>query len=91
MPSTGDKSHFVHIQDVKYIFPADSIIAKLPNYDRFGRKTKLRLNPDNIPDLHWELATLANTTTATTNSYSTPKTDLISINTITTTVPIVVC
>ena len=53
MPSPGDKSHFVHIQDVKYILPADSIIAKLPNFDNFGRKTKLRLNPDNIPDLHW--------------------------------------
>ena len=33
MPSTGSKSHFVHIQDVKYILPADSIIAKLPNFE----------------------------------------------------------
>ena len=90
MPATGGKPHFVHIQDIKYVLPADSIIAKLPNYDNFGRKTKLRLNPDNIPDLHWELATLANSITSTTNSYSTPKSDLISVNTITT-VPIVVC
>ena len=90
MLSTGSKYHF-YIQDVKYILPADSIIAKLPNFDNFSRRTKLRLNPDNIPDLHWELAILANTITATTNSYSTTKTDLISINTITTTVPIVVC
>ena len=90
IPATGGKPHFVHIQDVKYVLPADSIIAKLPNYDNFGRKTKLRLNPDNIPDLHWELATLANTIAATTSSYSTPKSDLISVNTITA-VPIVVC
>ena len=71
MPSTGGKSYFVHIQDIRYVLPADSIIAKLPNYDNFGRKPKLRLNPDNIPDLHWELATLANTITVTTDSYST--------------------
>ena len=32
------KPHFVHILDVKYILPADSIIVKLPNYDNFGRK-----------------------------------------------------
>ena len=89
MPSTGGKSHFVHIQDVKYILPADSIIAKLPKYDNFGRKTRLRLNPDNIPDLHWELATLANTITVTTNSYSTPKPDLTSLNTIIDNIPII--
>ena len=73
------------------VLPADSIIAKLPNYDNFGRKTKLRLNPDNIPDLHWELATLANTIVAITSSYSTPKSDLIPVNTLITSVPIIVC
>ena len=82
MPSTGGKSHFVHIQGVKYILPADNIIAKLPNYDNFGRKTKLRMNPDNIPDLHWELATLANTINVTTSSYSTPKSDTVSVHTL---------
>ena len=57
-------------------------LAKLPNYDNFGRRTKLRLNPDNIPDLNWELATLANTISVTTDSYSTPKPDTIPVNTI---------
>ena len=90
MPSTGGKPHFVHIKDVKYILPADTIIAKLPNYDNFGRKTKLRLNPDNVPDLHWELATLANAITNTTNSYSIPKTDLTSVNTNINTNPIAI-
>ena len=90
MPATGGKLHFVHIQDVKYVLPADSVIGKLPNYVNFGRNTKLSLNPDNIPDLHWELAMLANTITATTSSYSTPKSGLISVNIITA-VPIVVC
>ena len=61
MPFTVGKSHFVHIQDIKYILPTDSILAKLPNYDTFGRKTKLRLNPDNITELYWGLAALGNT------------------------------
>ena len=51
-------------------------------------KTKLRLTPDNIPDLHWELATLANTITITTNSYSTPKSSLTSIDTVIANIPI---
>ena len=40
MPSIGGKSYFVHIQDVKYILPAHSIITKLPNFDNFGWRTK---------------------------------------------------
>ena len=60
-PVEGGKSQMVHITDVKYILSADNIIAKLPDYNKFGCKTKLRLNPQNIPDLDWELATTANT------------------------------
>ena len=41
MSSTGGKSHFVHIQNFKYVLPADSIIAKLSNYDNFGRKKQI--------------------------------------------------
>ena len=54
-------------------------------------KSTLKLNSDNIPDLHWELATIANTITVATDSYSTPITDLISVKTFTNSVPIVVC
>ena len=61
-PAEGGKSQVVHIADVNYILPADTIIAKLPDYNKFGCKTKLGLNPQNIPDLNWELATTANTT-----------------------------
>ena len=60
-PAEGGKSQMVHFTDVKYILPADNIIAKLPDYNKFGQKTKLRLNPQNVPDLNWELATTANT------------------------------
>ena len=74
----GGKSQMVHITDVKYILP-----VKLPDY-KFGHKTKLRLNPQNIPDLNWELATTANTkpTPATTTvNYTLPmSTDIITTN-----------
>ena len=34
-PAEGGKSQMVHITDVKYILPADNIIAKLPDYNKF--------------------------------------------------------
>ena len=45
-----------HIKHVKYVLPADKYIDKLPDYSGFGRKTTLRINPDQIPNLHWKLA-----------------------------------
>ena len=72
----------VHITNVKYILPADNIIAKLSDYNKFGCKTKLRLNPQNIPDLNWELAITASTKlipTTTTNTYILPiSTDIVT-------------
>ena len=51
----GGNTTWVHLTDVKYILPVDNITNKLPDYQSFGRKTKLRLNPDRIPNLHWNL------------------------------------
>ena len=51
-----------HIKHVKYILPTDKYIDKLLDYSGFGRKTALRLNPDQIPDLHWNLANTYHTT-----------------------------
>ena len=34
--------------------PADKIISEIPNYERFGRKSKLRLTPSAMLDLKWE-------------------------------------
>ena len=48
----GGNTTWVHLTNVKYIFPVDNVITKLPDYKSFGRKTKLRLNPDRIPNLH---------------------------------------
>ena len=56
----GGNTTWVHVTDVKYILPVHNMITKLPDYQSFGRKTKLRLNPDRIPNLHWNLSTTLN-------------------------------
>ena len=53
------------------MLPVDNVIASLPDYSAFGRKTTLRLNPDKLPDLNWNIATHLNTTPTTTNSKNT--------------------
>ena len=45
-----------YIKHMKYILPADRYIKQIPDYSAFGRKTTFRMNPDKIPDLHWNLA-----------------------------------
>ena len=64
-PVEGGKPHFVHITDVKYIMPVDSIIPHLPLPNQFGRMSKYNLNPKNIPDLKWKLSTTLNTKSKT--------------------------
>ena len=53
------------------MLPADNVVASLPDYSAFGRKTTLRLNPDKILDLNWNIATHLNTTPTTTNGKNT--------------------
>ena len=65
----GGNTTWVHLTDIKYILPVDNMITKLPDYQSFGRKTKMRLNLDRITNLHWNLSTTLNTTpTLTTQS-----------------------
>ena len=40
----------------------DQAISQLPDYNRLGHLTKLRLNPKIILDLDWQLASELNTT-----------------------------
>ena len=54
VPATGGKSRREHRKHVKYILPAEKIISDIPEYERYGRKSKLRLVPSAIPDLGWE-------------------------------------
>ena len=56
IPSTGGKSKMEHISNIKYIMPAERYISQLPDYELFGRQTKLRLNLKNVLDLSWKLA-----------------------------------
>ena len=51
-----------HIRHVKYVLPADKYIDKVPDYSGFERKTTLRINPGQIPDLHWKLTNTYHTT-----------------------------
>ena len=46
----------VHVSHLKQVFPADIVIDKIPDYSTFGRKTKLAIHPDQIPDLGWRHA-----------------------------------
>ena len=61
-PAVWGPTEMKHIKHVKYILPADKYIDQLPDYSGFGRKTTLRINPDQIPDLHWKLANTYHTT-----------------------------
>ena len=65
IPVEGGKPHFVHITNVKYIMPVDSIIPHIPLPNQFGRMSKYNLNPKNIPDLKWKLLTTLNTKSKT--------------------------
>ena len=50
-----------HISNIKYIMPAERYISQIPDYETFGRRTKLHLNPCNIPDLSWKWAETVHT------------------------------
>ena len=41
--------------------PTERYISQLPDYESFGRQTKLQLNPRNIPDLSWKWADTVHT------------------------------
>ena len=46
-PAEGGETIKFHVTDVS---SADQAISQLPDYNKLGRLTKLRLNPKNIPD-----------------------------------------
>ena len=65
--------------NVKYILPVDNVITKLPDYQSFGRKTRLRMNPDRIPNLHWNLSTTLNMTPILMTQQSLIQTSVVSV------------
>ena len=83
-PSVGRPTEMKHVKHVKYILAADRYIKQIPDYNAFGRKTTLRLNPDRIPDLHWCLAVSYHTTniSLTISNTKAMSTKCIDINTL---------
>ena len=75
----GGNTTWVHLTDIKYILPVDNVITKLPDYQSFGRKTKLRLNLVRIPNLHWNLYTTLNTMPTLTTQQSDMWTSVVSV------------
>ena len=61
-PTVRGPTEMKHIKHVKYILPVDKYIDQLPDYSGFGRRTTLRINPDQTPDLHRKLANMYHTT-----------------------------
>ena len=61
-PALGGPTEMKHFKHVKYVLLADNYINKLLDYSGFGRKTTLRINPDQILDLHWKLVNSYHTT-----------------------------
>ena len=47
----------VHVTDVKKTTMPAVLVKNISDYKQFGRATKLRLNPNNIEDLGWEIPT----------------------------------
>ena len=60
-PAEGGETTKSHVTDIKKILPANQVISQLPDYNNLGRLTKIRLNPRDIPDLDWQLASELNT------------------------------
>ena len=54
-PAEGGDTTKFHLTDIKKVTSVDQAITQLPDYNKLGRLTKLRLNPNNIPDLDWQL------------------------------------
>ena len=55
-PLNGGETTKYRVTDIKKILLADQAIARLPDYNKLGRLTRLRLNPKDIPDLGWNLS-----------------------------------
>ena len=82
-PAVGGPMEMKHIKHVKYILPTDKYINQISDYSGFGRKTTLRINPDQIPDLHWKLANTYHTTVIGQTEVSNVSVHDIFVNTLT--------
>ena len=56
----------------------DRVINEMPDYTKFGRKSKLDLDSTKIPDLNWVLSTKLHTHTTPTTTVSVPSQTVVS-------------
>ena len=82
LPVEGGETIKFHVTNIKKIMLVDRTVNQLPGYNKLGRLTKLRLNPENIPDLDWQLASELNTNSTL---YHTAKIDSQTVSTVQTT------
>ena len=61
-PVEGGETTKFHVTDFKKIIPVDQAITQLPDCNKLGCLTNLRLNLKNIPNLDWQLASELHTT-----------------------------
>ena len=73
-----DQVKTVHIKDIKVILPVDRVLNEIPDYAKFGRKSKLDFDPMKIPDLNWVLSTRIHTHTTPTATVSIPSHTVVS-------------
>ena len=59
-----------HVMHIKKTNPVEETVDKIPDFKKFGRAAKLRLNPDIVPNLGWEYEA-ANVSTITCSEKST--------------------
>ena len=74
----GDLVKTVHIKDIKVVLPVDRVINEMPDYTKFGRKSKLDLDPTKIRDLNWVLSTKMHTHITPTTTVSMPSQTVVS-------------
>ena len=86
-PCQGGPVREEHLDYIKYVLPTDRYISAVPDYERFGCKANLRMNPKNIRDLQWdltdELHTLNIGAVSTTSQGKTEEIDdIVEVNTV---------
>ena len=69
-PTEGGPTKTIHVKHAKVVLPVDRVVDSIPDYTKFGRKSKLTVNPEKILDLNWELTTRISTLTLPTTTAS---------------------
>ena len=75
---SGEQVKTIHIKDIKVVLPVDRVINEILDYTNLGRRSKLDLDPDKIPDLNWVLSIKIHMHTTDTTTVSIPSQTVVS-------------